>query len=86
MFPAERLLPKVVNYAHNFFFDRIYLSLQIRLNSSKLELKTASTMTISEYSVSREETSSQEVVLLHLSTKMTKLIYKQQDNISSHNK
>ena len=70
----------------SWLFDRIYLSLQIRLNSSKLELKTASTMTISEYSVSREETSSQEVVLLNLSTKMTKLIYKQQDNISSHNK
>ena len=31
-------------------------------------------MTISEYSVSREETLSQEVVLLNLSTKMTKLI------------
>ena len=75
-----------MNYAHNFFFDRIYPSLQIRLNSSKLELKTASTITISEYSVSREETSSKEVVLLNLSTKMTKLIYKQQENISSHNK
>ena len=69
-----------------FFFDRIYPSLQIRLNSSTLELKTASTITISEYSVSREETSSKEVVLLNLSTKMTKLIYKQQENISSHNK
>ena len=85
MLPAERLLPKLVNYAHNFFLT-IYLSLQIRLNSSKLELNTASTMTISEHSVSREETSSQEVVLFNLSTKMTKLIYKQQDNISSHNK
>ena len=65
------------------FFDRIYLSLQIRLNFASLNLKQASTITIREYSVSREETSSQEVVLMNLSTKMTKLINKQQDNISS---